>query len=112
VDDTDDPFVAANLQEDYEERCADRRGGADLVGLAAIATTLSDSTMVGQVFSVGLVVVLAVLLAASAAVLGGAAVFSFAHAAASAFFVAAWAGESVPAGESRALHCWPRSGWV
>ena len=36
-----------------------------------IATTLSDSVIVGQVFSVGLVVVLGVLLAASAAVLAG-----------------------------------------
>jgi len=41
-----------------------------LGGLAAIATTLSDSAEVGRVFSVGLVLVLLVLLAASAAVLG------------------------------------------
>ena len=40
-----------------------------LAGLAAIATTLSDSATVGKVFSLGLVGVLAVLLAASAAVL-------------------------------------------
>jgi putative ABC transport system permease protein len=42
-----------------------------LAGLAAIATTLSDSAEVGKVFSLGLVLVLAVLLGASAAVLAG-----------------------------------------
>jgi putative ABC transport system permease protein len=42
-----------------------------LGGLAAIATTLSDSAEVGRVFSVGLAIVLLILLAASAAVLGG-----------------------------------------
>jgi len=40
-----------------------------LIGLAAIATTLSDSATVGKVFSAGLVAVLAVLLGASAALL-------------------------------------------
>src|SRR5882757_3896017 len=40
-----------------------------LVGLAVIATTLSDSAEVGQVFSFGLVAVLAVLLGASTGVL-------------------------------------------
>jgi len=40
-------------------------------GIAVIATTLSDSAEVGRVFSVGLVIVLLVLLAASAAVLWG-----------------------------------------
>ena len=38
-------------------------------GIAAIATTLSDSAEVGRVFSIGLVIVLLVLLAASAGVL-------------------------------------------
>ena len=42
-----------------------------LAGLAVIATTLSDSLVVGEVFSVGLVVVLGVLLAASSGVLAG-----------------------------------------
>ncbi len=42
-----------------------------LLGLAAVATTLSDSAQVGRVFSLGLVAVLLVLLATSAAVLGG-----------------------------------------
>ena len=40
-----------------------------LTGLGAIATTLSDSRDVGEVFSVGLVLVLLILLAASTAVL-------------------------------------------
>jgi putative ABC transport system permease protein len=42
-----------------------------LGGLAAIATTLSDSADVGRVFSIGLVLVLLILLAASTAVLAG-----------------------------------------
>jgi hypothetical protein len=42
-----------------------------LAGIAVIATTLSDSSEVGRVFSVGLAIVLLVLLAASAAVLWG-----------------------------------------
>jgi len=42
-----------------------------LGGIAAIATTLSDSAEVGRVFSVGLAIVLLILLGASAAVLGG-----------------------------------------
>ncbi len=42
-----------------------------LGGLAAIATTLSDSATVGERFSLGLVAVLLVLLGASAAVLAG-----------------------------------------
>ena len=42
-----------------------------LGGLAAIATTLSDSAQVGRVFSIGLILVLLVLLVASAAVLAG-----------------------------------------
>ena len=71
-----------------------------LAGLAAIATTLSDSVVVGQVFSVGLVAVLGVLLAASAAVLAGLAVLFVEDAAASAFVGAAWVGESVSSGES------------
>ena len=42
-----------------------------LLGLTAIATTLSDSATVGRVFSVGLAGVLLVLIAASAALLAG-----------------------------------------
>jgi putative ABC transport system permease protein len=69
VEDNDDPFVTAivrKIQKNYAQIAA---GVLILGGLAAIATTLSDSATVGKVFSVGLVVVLGVLLAASAAVL-------------------------------------------
>src|SRR6185312_7756475 len=52
-------------------------GAAALIlgGLTAIAATLSDSATVGKVFSLGLVGVLVVLLAASGAVLWGLRVF-------------------------------------
>ena len=42
-----------------------------VAGIAAIATTLSDSAEVGRVFSIGLVIVLLILLAASSGVLAG-----------------------------------------
>jgi putative ABC transport system permease protein len=71
VEDNNDPFVTAvfrNLRKN-----AAQIGAAVLIlaGLAAIATTLSDSATVGKVFSLGLVAVLLVLLGASAAVLAG-----------------------------------------
>jgi putative ABC transport system permease protein len=71
VEDNDDPFVTA-IRHKITKNLA-QIGSALLIlaGLAAIATTLSDSVVVGQVFSIGLVAVLAVLLAASAAVLAG-----------------------------------------
>jgi putative ABC transport system permease protein len=71
VDDADDPFVTGILKK--VSKNAAQIGAAVLIlaGLAAIASTLSDSVMVGQVFSVGLAGVLAVLLTASAAVLAG-----------------------------------------
>ncbi|MDQ2833863.1 MAG: FtsX-like permease family protein [Acidobacteriota bacterium] len=71
VDNEDDPFVTAIGRK--IRRNAAQIGAAVLilVGLAAIATTLSDSVMVGQVFSLGLVAVLGVLLLTSAAVLAG-----------------------------------------
>jgi putative ABC transport system permease protein len=71
VEDNDDPFVTA-IRHKITKNLA-QIGSAFLIlaGLAAIATTLSDSVVVGQVFSIGLVAVLAVLLAASAAVLAG-----------------------------------------
>jgi len=70
VDDSDDPFVTG-IRRKITKNVA-QIGAAVLIlaGLAAIATTLSDSVVVGQVFSLGLVGVLGVLLAASAAVLG------------------------------------------
>lgn len=71
VEDTDDPFVAAIFKKVTKNLA--QIGAAVLIlgGLAAIATTLSDSATVGKYFSLGLVMVLAVLLGASALVLAG-----------------------------------------
>jgi putative ABC transport system permease protein len=71
VDDNDDPFVAAIWRKITKNVAQIGAAVLILAGLAAIATTLSDSVIVGQVFSLGLVGVLGVLLAASAAVLAG-----------------------------------------
>jgi putative ABC transport system permease protein len=71
VDDTDDPFVAGIWKKITKNIAQIGAAVLILAGLAAIATTLSDSVRVGQVFSIGLVVVLGVLLAAAAAVLAG-----------------------------------------
>jgi putative ABC transport system permease protein len=71
VDDTDDPFVAGIWRKITKNVAQIGAAVLILAGLAAIATTLSDSLVVGQVFSVGLVLVLGVLLCASAAVLAG-----------------------------------------
>jgi putative ABC transport system permease protein len=71
VDDSDDPFVAGIWKKITKNLAQIGAAVLILTGLAAIATTLSDSVVVGQVFSLGLVGVLGVLLAASAAVLAG-----------------------------------------
>jgi putative ABC transport system permease protein len=71
VDDSDDPFVAGIWRKITKNLVQIGAAVLILAGLAAIATTLSDSLVVGQVFSVGLVLVLGVLLCASAAVLAG-----------------------------------------
>jgi len=71
VEDNDDPFVAAIWRKITKNLAQIVAAVLILSGLAAIATTLSDSVMVGQVFSLGLVAVLLVLLAASAGVLAG-----------------------------------------
>jgi len=71
VEDTDDPFVAGIWRKITKNIAQIGAAVLILAGLAAIATTLSDSLVVGQVFSVGLVLVLGVLLCASAAVLAG-----------------------------------------
>jgi putative ABC transport system permease protein len=70
VEQSNDPFVTALFRKITKN--ASQIGAVVLIlgGLAVIATTLSDSAMVGQVFSVGLVVVLVVLLAACAGLLG------------------------------------------
>jgi putative ABC transport system permease protein len=71
VEDNDDPFVTAIWRKITKNFAQIAAGILILAGLAAIATTLSDSATVGKVFSLGLVGVLGVLLAASAAVLAG-----------------------------------------
>lgn len=71
VEDNDDPFVTAIFRKLRKNLAQIAAAVLILAGLAAIATTLSDSATVGEVFSLGLVAVLAVLLCASAAVLAG-----------------------------------------
>jgi putative ABC transport system permease protein len=71
VENNDDPFVTAIWRKITKNLAQIGSALLILAGLAAIATTLSDSVVVGKVFSLGLVAVLVVLLAASAAVLAG-----------------------------------------
>jgi putative ABC transport system permease protein len=71
VEDNDDPFVTAAWRKITKNLAQVAAAVLILAGLAAIATTLSDSLVVGEVFSVGLVAVLGVLLVASVAVLAG-----------------------------------------
>lgn len=71
VEESDDPFVTAIFRKVRKNAAQVGAAALILAGLAAIAATLSDSAMVGGVFSLGLVTVLAVLLAASAMVLAG-----------------------------------------
>ncbi|WP_213805823.1 FtsX-like permease family protein [Granulicella sp. dw_53] len=71
VEDNDDPFVSALFNKLRKNVAQIGAAALILAGLAAIATTLSDSVAVGRAFSLGLVAVLLVLLAASAAVLSG-----------------------------------------
>ena len=69
VEDNDDPFTTAIRKKITKNFAQIGAAVLILIGLAFIATTLSDSTTVGTVFSIGLVVVLAVLLAASSGLL-------------------------------------------
>ncbi|HEV2709429.1 MAG TPA: FtsX-like permease family protein [Edaphobacter sp.] len=71
VEESDDPFVSAIFRKLRKNGAQIGAAILILAGLAAIAATLSDSAMVGGVFSLGLVTVLAVLLGASALVLTG-----------------------------------------
>ncbi|WP_260740122.1 ABC transporter permease [Tunturiibacter lichenicola] len=71
VEDNDDPFVTAIWRKITKNLAQLGAALMILIGLAAIATTLSDSLVVGEVFSAGLVAVLIVLLVASVAVLAG-----------------------------------------
>jgi len=69
VEDADDPFVSALFKKLRKNAAQWGAAVLILIGLTAIATTLSDSATVGRLFSLGLVSVLAVLLLASAGVL-------------------------------------------
>ena len=71
VEDNDDPFIAAVWKKITKNAAQIVATAVILGGIAGIATTLSDSAVVGRVFSLGLVGALLVLLAASAAVLWG-----------------------------------------
>jgi putative ABC transport system permease protein len=71
VEDNEDPFVTTIWRKITKNLAQIGSALLILAGLTAIATTLSDSVVVGKVFSIGLVAVLAILLAASAAVLAG-----------------------------------------
>jgi putative ABC transport system permease protein len=71
VEEIDDPFIAALWKKINKNMAQILATGLILAGLVLIAMTLSDSVVVGQRFSEGLVGVLLVLLAASAAVLRG-----------------------------------------
>ncbi len=71
VEDSEDPFATAIWRKVRKNVAQIGSALLILAGLAAIATTLSDSVEVGKVFSLGLIAVLAVLLAASAMVLSG-----------------------------------------
>ena len=71
VEDNDDPFIAALWKKINHNIAQILATALILGGLVLIAMTLSDSVVVGQRFSEGLVGVLLVLLAASAAVLRG-----------------------------------------
>ena len=69
VEDVDDPFVSAVFRKLRKNAAQLSAAVLILLGLTAIAMTLSDSATVGRYFSLGLVSVLLVLLLASAGVL-------------------------------------------
>ena len=100
VDDTDDPFVAGIWRKITKNVAQIGAAVLILAGLAAIATTLSDSVVVGQVFSVGSGGGARGVAACFGGGAGGAAVLLVEDAAASAVVGAAWTGESLSSGES------------
>jgi putative ABC transport system permease protein len=69
VEDSDDPFMQAALKKISKNVAQILATILILIGLAAVAMTLSDSFEVGKWFSIGLVLVLLVLLGASSALL-------------------------------------------
>jgi putative ABC transport system permease protein len=75
MEENSDPFLITLVRKATKNLAQIAAVVLILTGLAAIATTLSDSATVGRVFSLGLVAVLLVLLAACAALLAGLRVF-------------------------------------
>jgi len=71
VDESSDPFLTVLRKRATQNLSQVAAVVLILAGLAAIATTLSDSATVGRVFSLGLVVVLVVLLGACTILLSG-----------------------------------------
>jgi putative ABC transport system permease protein len=69
VEDSDDPFIHAAIKKISNNIAQILATVLILAGLSAVAMTLSDSFQVGKWFSIGLVLVLLVLLGASAALL-------------------------------------------
>ncbi len=69
VEDSEDPFIQAALKKISRNIAQILATILILVGLAVIAMTLSDSRIVGTIFSIGLVVVLLILLGASSGLL-------------------------------------------
>jgi putative ABC transport system permease protein len=69
VEDSEDPFIHATIKKISSNIAQILATVLILIGLAAIAMTLSDSFEVGKWFSIGLVLVLLVLIGASAALL-------------------------------------------
>ena len=111
VEDNDDPFTTAIRKKITKNLAQIGAAVLILIGLALIAMTLSDSTTVGTVFSVGLVVVLAVLLAASSGLLAALRFFLSRTRLPSPFFAAPWACKPVQAGQSeRCIACSSRHG--
>ena len=92
VDDADDPFVMGIWRKIRKNAVQIGAGLLILAGLAAIASTLSDSVVVGQVFSLGLVGVLTVSARGVRGSAGGVAVLFVEDEAALAFGGATWVG--------------------
>ncbi len=100
MDENSDPFLVTLARKATKNLAQIAAVVLILTGLAAIATTLSDSATVGRVFSLGLVAVLLVLLAACAALLAWVAPLPSKDPDASAFYSPSRAGEPLPARKS------------
>ena len=100
VDETDDPFVAGIWRKITKNAAQIGAAVLILAGLAAIATTLSDSAGGGAGFFGGAGGCAWRAADCFGGGAGGVAIFSVEDAAASAVVAAAWAGESLSSGES------------